>query len=110
MKKITLTLLVFLALSGLAYSGSEPAVKEVQQAPPCPEWYGDNELNISLWGTYASTGTEYAPNLDLVDLVQSTTEGHTVFGTFDKYPGRRPCLGWRRRHQIFLHALLWSRH
>jgi len=87
MKKITLTLLVFLALSGLAYSGSEPAVKEVQQAPPCPEWYGDNEFNISLWGTYASTGTEYAPNLDLVDLVVSTTEGHTVFGTYDRYLG-----------------------
>ena len=87
MKKISLTLIVFLALSGLAYSGSEYAGKEVQQTPSCPEWYGDNEFNISLWGTYASTGTEYAPNLDLVDLVQSTTEGHTVFGTFDRYLG-----------------------
>jgi hypothetical protein len=87
MKKISLTLIVFLTLSGLAYSGSEYKGKEIQQAPPCPEWYGDNELNISLWGTYATTGTEYSPNLDLVDLVQSTTEGHTVFGTFDRYLG-----------------------
>jgi len=87
MKKISLTLFVLLVLKGLAYSGSEYQGKEVQQTPPCPEWYGDNELNISLWGTYASTGTEYAPNLDLVDLVQSTTEGHTVFGTFDRYLG-----------------------
>lgn len=87
MKKISLTLIVLLALSGLAYSGSEYKGKEIQQAPPCPEWYGDNELNISLWGTYATTGTEYSPNLDLVDLVQSTTEGHTVLGTFDRYLG-----------------------
>ena len=87
MKKISLTLMVLLALSGLAYSGSEYKGKEVQQAPPCPEWYGDNELNISVWGTYATTGTEYSPNLNLVDLVQSTTEGHTVVGTFDRYLG-----------------------
>lgn len=87
MKKISLTLIVFLAFSGLAYSGSEYKGKEVQQVPACPEWYGDNELNISVWGTYASTGTEYSPNLDLVDLVQSTTEGHTVFGTYDRYLG-----------------------
>jgi hypothetical protein len=87
MKKIRLTLVVLLTFTGLAYSGSEYTAKEVQQAPPCPEWYGDNELNISLWGTYATTGTEYAPNLDLVDLVVSTTEGHTVFGQFDRYLG-----------------------
>ena len=38
-------------------------------------------------GTFAATGTEYAPNPSLADIVQSTTEGHTVYGTFDKYLG-----------------------
>ncbi len=33
------------------------------------------------------TGTEFAPNPDLFDLVQSSSEGHTVYGTFDKYLG-----------------------
>jgi hypothetical protein len=32
-------------------------------------------------------GTEFAPNLDLFDIIQSTTEGHTVYGKFDKYLG-----------------------
>ena len=87
MKKNTLTLLLSAALSAFAYAGSDYKAKEVQQPAPCPEWYGDNELNVSLWGTYAFTGTEYAPNLDLVDLVVSTTEGHTVFGRYDRYIG-----------------------
>jgi hypothetical protein len=89
MKKLILTLIILSAACGLTYSGTEYSEKELQQqtAAPCPEWYGDNELNVSLWGTYAFTGTEYAPNLDLVDLVVSTTEGHTVAGTFDRYIG-----------------------
>src|SRR6266480_4699769 len=86
MKQLTLTLMIFSACLGLAYAG--PAYQEMKQvAPPCPQWYADNEWNISLWGTYAATGTEFAPNLALFDLVQSTTEGHTVYGTFDKYLG-----------------------
>jgi hypothetical protein len=59
-----------------------------QVAPPlCPQWYGDNEWNVNLWGTYAFTNTEYNPNLWLVDVVQSTSEGHPVLGTFDHYIG-----------------------
>jgi hypothetical protein len=61
-------------------------MKQVAPAP-CPQWYGDNEWNVSLWGTYAMTGTEFAPNLDLFDLVESSSEGHTVYGTFDRYLG-----------------------
>ena len=31
-----------------------------QIAPlPCPEWYADNEWNVSLWGTYVLTGNEW---------------------------------------------------
>ncbi len=65
------------------YSGKE--MKQVAPAP-CPQWYADNEWNVSLWGTYAATGTEYALN-SLAHIVQSTSEGHTVYGTFDKYLG-----------------------
>jgi hypothetical protein len=89
MKKLILALLILSVSCGLMYSGTAYSEKDMKQqaAAPCPEWYGDNELNVSLWGTYAATDTEYAPNLDLVDLVQSTTEGHTVAGTLDRYLG-----------------------
>src|SRR5690242_7010985 len=85
MKKLTLILIIFAGLNRLAYCG--PATIEKNVVPACPEWYADNEFNVSLWGTYAMTGTEFDPNLDLVDLVQSTTEGHSVYGTFDRYLG-----------------------
>src|ERR1700759_965675 len=63
--------------------------KEMKQAapPPCPDWYADNEWNVNLWGTYLFTNTEYNPSLWLVDIVQSTTEGHPELGTYDKYVG-----------------------
>ena len=63
--------------------------KEMKQAevPPCPEWYKDNEWNASLWGTYLFTNTDYARNLDLVDVVQSTVEGAGVLGEYDRYIG-----------------------
>ena len=38
-------------------------------------------------GTYVFTNTDYNPNLWLVDVVQSTSEGGPVLGTFDKYIG-----------------------
>ena len=63
--------------------------KEMKQVapPPCPEWYGDREWNVNLWGTYAFTNTEFAPNPSLVDIVQSTSEGNPVLGTYDRYIG-----------------------
>src|SRR5437868_1224610 len=70
------------------YSGKESA-EEIKQVapPPCPEWYGDREWNVNLWGTYAFTNTEFAPNPSLVDIVQSTSEGNPVVGTYDHYIG-----------------------
>lgn len=85
MKKLTLSLIIWSVFHGLAYSGT-PVDKNVV-APPCPVWYGDNEWNVGIWGAYAFTGTEFSPNLDLTDLVVSTTEGQTVLGTFDRYMG-----------------------
>src|SRR5437764_7093036 len=63
--------------------------KEMKQVapPPCPKWYGDREWNVNLWGTYAFTNTEFAPNPSLVDIVQSTSEGGAVLGTYDRYIG-----------------------
>jgi opacity protein-like surface antigen len=89
MKQFALALTLVAVCCGLAYAGPVYSEKEMKQvaAAPCPQWYSDNEWNVSLWGTYAMTGTEFAPNPDLFDLVQSSSEGHTVYGTFDKYLG-----------------------
>lgn len=88
MKRFFAVGLAMAAFSTLAWSG-EYGGKEMRQAaaPSCPDWYQDNEWNVSLWGTYVLTNTEYARNLDLVDVVQSTTEGGAVLGTYDRYIG-----------------------
>jgi len=71
-----------------ARSGKDSG-KEMKQVapPPCPDWYGDREWNVNLWGTYAWTNTEFAHNPSLVDIVQSTSEGGAVLGTYDRYIG-----------------------
>jgi hypothetical protein len=71
-----------------ARSGKDSG-KEMKQVapPPCPDWYGDREWNVNLWGTYLWTNTEFAPNPSLVDIVQSTSEGNPVLGTYDRYIG-----------------------
>jgi hypothetical protein len=79
--------------------------KEMKQvAPePCPEWYGDNELNVNLWGTYVFTNTEFAPNPSLVDIVQSTSEGNPVLGTYDHYIGGDHAWGGGGDVKYFFH-------
>jgi hypothetical protein len=63
MKKLGLSLIAMGALASTAFAGSDTysgkEMKQVSPAPPqCPEWYADNEWNVSLWGTYAFTGTD----------------------------------------------------
>src|SRR5438477_2313426 len=61
MKKFILGLLAIGAIAPVAFAGTETySGKEMKQVapPPCPEWYADRELNISLWGTYAFTGND----------------------------------------------------
>jgi len=61
MKNLILTTLAMGALAWTAYAGTETySGKEMKQAAPqpCPEWYADNEWDVSLWGAYAFTGTE----------------------------------------------------
>jgi hypothetical protein len=81
----------FRYLTDVAYSrsgkDSGKEMKQVAYVPPCPEWYGDREWNVNLWGTYAFTNTEFAPNPSLIDIVQSTSEGGPVLGTYDRYIG-----------------------
>src|SRR6476646_681956 len=89
-----------------AYSHSgKDSGKEMKQVAlaPCPQWYGDFEWNVNLWGTYAFTNTEYAPNLWLVDVVQSTSEGNPVLGTYDRYVGGDHAWGGGGDIKYFFH-------
>jgi hypothetical protein len=60
MIKMTLSLVVFASAASLALAGTEYTGKEMRQTAVQPEecFYGDNELNVSLWGTYAFAGTD----------------------------------------------------
>ena|SRR5215470_1365215 len=63
MKKLVLCALGGCVLASVAFAGTEYSGKEMKQVaapPPCPEWYANNEFNVSLWGTYIFTGTEWA--------------------------------------------------
>jgi hypothetical protein len=53
---VGLNLVASAAFAGVGYSGKE--IKQVAP-PPCPEWYADREFNVSLWGTYVFTGTNW---------------------------------------------------
>ncbi|HMG05434.1 MAG TPA: hypothetical protein VK581_08230 [Chthoniobacterales bacterium] len=68
MKKLTLSLCALVALSSVALAGTETYSKESKAVvpPPCPQWYADNEFNLSLWGTYAPTGNDWRNDTYLV--------------------------------------------
>ncbi|PYK99425.1 MAG: hypothetical protein DME32_12785 [Verrucomicrobia bacterium] len=61
MRNLNLLLAIFFGMVLAAFAGTESytgkEMKQVQPAP-CPEWYGDTEWNVSIWGAYAFTGTE----------------------------------------------------
>src|SRR4030081_3267813 len=84
MKSLNLFLIVLfgvvsVAIAGTAsYTGKE--IKQVQPAP-CPEWYGDREWNVSIWGTYAFTGTESARS------EREQADDLAIFGTYDRFLG-----------------------
>src|SRR5437868_13147300 len=62
MKKSVLGLLCIAAITSAAVAGTETySGKEMKQVapPPCPQWYADNEFNVSLWGTYIFTGNNW---------------------------------------------------
>lgn len=84
MKSLNLFLTLFIgavsvAVAGTAsYTGKE--MKQVQPAP-CPEWYGDREWNVSIWGAYAFTETESARSR----IEQADDEN--IFGSYDRFLG-----------------------
>jgi hypothetical protein len=82
MKRLLPTLIIWSVFCATALAGTEFSEKAVKQASSLPEWYGDNELTVNLWGAYAFTQTDSDPNHDLFDLALSQN-----FGTFDRYLG-----------------------
>src|SRR5438046_9434066 len=62
MKKLLLAFCGVAALTSIAFAGTEYGGKEMKQVagpPPCPEWYADQEFNVSLWGTYIFTANNW---------------------------------------------------
>lgn len=64
MKKLLFSLSAILAFASISFAGTEMySGKEmkatVAPAPPCPQWYADQEFNLSLWGTYVFTDNDY---------------------------------------------------
>jgi len=63
MKKLMVAIMAMGALASPAFAGTDTYsgkdMKQTAAPPPCPEWYADNEINVSIWGAYAFTGTDY---------------------------------------------------
>ena len=63
MKKLLIATCALGAAASIAFGGTESysgkQVQQTMQQAPCPEWYRDQEWNVSLWGTYAFTGEEW---------------------------------------------------
>ena len=59
--KLTVSLVVFASAASLALAGTEYTGKEIKQTTVPEEcFYGDQEIDVSLWGTYAFVGTDQA--------------------------------------------------
>jgi hypothetical protein len=60
MKKLTLSLCAAVAMTSAALAG-ETYTKETKSVtpPPCPQWYADNEFNLTLSGAYAFTFNDW---------------------------------------------------
>ena len=89
MKKFILSFLVLLSLGFAAQAGSESySGKEVKQVvpPPCPEWYGDTEWNVSLWGAYVFTSEDWASD-DYLETDHAWGGGMDVKYFFARYFG-----------------------
>jgi len=62
MTRVVSGLLGVVAIASAVFAGTETySGKEMKQVapPPCPQWYADNEFNLSLWGTYVFTGNQW---------------------------------------------------
>jgi len=68
MKKLTLSLCAAAAMASAAYAGTETYSKESKSVspPPCPQWYADNEFNLTLSGAYNFAGNDWRDDTYLV--------------------------------------------
>jgi hypothetical protein len=82
MKKLVLGLFATGALATAAFAGTETfSGKEMKQVapPPCPQWFADNEWDISLWGAYAFVGTQN--NRSPIEAA----DDFNIYGTYDRF-------------------------
>jgi hypothetical protein len=63
MKKSFFSIAVIMTFASITLAGSEAysgkEMKATMAPAPCPQWYADQEFNLSLWGTYVFTGNEW---------------------------------------------------
>jgi hypothetical protein len=60
MKKLTLSLAAVIAMASAVLAGETYTKESKSVAPaPCPQWYADNEFNLTLSGAYAFTGEDW---------------------------------------------------
>ena len=60
MKKLTLSLCAAIAMTSAAFAGETYSKESKSVTPaPCPQWYADNEFNLTLSGVYAFTGNNW---------------------------------------------------
>jgi opacity protein-like surface antigen len=100
MKSLNLFLAVFFEMLLAAFAGAESYTgKEMKQVapPPCPEWYGDTEWNISIWGAYAFTGT------DSNRSGREQADDEAIFGTYDRFLGGDHAWGGGLDVKYFFH-------
>jgi hypothetical protein len=68
MKKLALSLCALVALSSAVFAGTEISTESKSVVPPpCPQWYADNEFNLSLSGVYAFSNHDSDFGTDLLD-------------------------------------------
>jgi hypothetical protein len=89
MRKLNLSILAFAAITSAALAGTEYSGKEMRQSAavqPQDCYYGDNEWNVSLWGTYAFTGTS-SHGVGPSDVFFNTTLGDRYLETDHAFGG-----------------------
>jgi hypothetical protein len=68
MKKLTLGFFALIAIGSAAFAGTETYTKESKAVvpPQCPQWYADNEFNLSISGIYAFRNDEADDAFDTI--------------------------------------------
>jgi hypothetical protein len=101
MKQFILTIAVLGASCAVSLAGPEQYsgkdMKQVATPTPCPEWYGDQEWNVSVWGAYAFTGT----NSNRTGI--EDTDDLNDIGSYDRFLGGDHAWGGGTDLKYFFH-------